>query len=91
MSNDNIVEFPKKESEVTFEDISPDKILRAAIGKLDGCVILGWTKDSENSPSYEYFAASMASGPETLWLLERAKNQLINVTMEDLEDLGYES
>lgn len=75
----NVIEFEKKiEDEITFEDIDPDKVLRAAIGRLSGCIVIGWTK-GEDEDSYMYMSSSIASGPDVLWLLEKTKNELMNV------------
>lgn len=56
-------------------DLQPDSILKEAIGKLDRVVILGWNKDE----GY-YFASSIADGAEVLWLLEKGKFDLMEVT-----------
>lgn len=58
----------------TKADIPPDRVLEAAVGKLDKVVIFGYTKDGE-----EYFASSTADGPDILWLLERCKRNLLNI------------
>jgi hypothetical protein len=80
MSNDNIVEFNKPEViEITLEDMDPDKVLRAAIGNLSGCIVIGWTKDDKEEDQMMYMSSSIASGPEVLWLLEKTKNELLNV------------
>lgn len=65
-----IVRFPG----ITYLDTDPDRALEAAIGKLDGVVIVGFTKDGD-----EYFASSYADGGNTLWLLERFKKMLMEV------------
>ena len=77
----NVIEFEKKiEDEITFEDIDPDKVLRAAIGRLSGCIVIGWTKpQGEDEDSFMYMSSSIASGPDILWLLEKTKNELMNV------------
>jgi hypothetical protein len=59
---------------VTKLDLPPDRVLEQAIGKLEGVVVIGYTKEGN-----EYFASSYASGPECLWLLERCKQELLNV------------
>lgn len=41
---------------------------------LAGFVIAGYTEDGE-----EFFSSTYASGPEALWLLERCKQQLLDV------------
>lgn len=61
-------------SGITRLDMPPDRILEAAKDKLEGVVILGFTKDGD-----EYFASSYADGGEMLWLLERAKKALLSM------------
>jgi len=58
---------------ITSLDLPPDRILDAAKGHMDSCVLLGWNCDGEI-----YFASSIADGGEVLWLLEMAKKQLLN-------------
>ncbi len=58
----------------TKTDISPDRVLEAAAGKLDKVVICGHDKDGEI-----YFASSTADGPSVLWLLERCKRDLLDI------------
>lgn len=55
-------------------DLPPDQILEAAVGKLEGVVIMGWDKDGA-----EYFASSYAAGSTVLWLAERMKKMLLEV------------
>lgn len=69
----NIINF----SGVTSLDIDADQIINACAGKLDSVVIIGVHKDGS-----EYFASSIASGPECLWMLERAKLELLRVVDE---------
>jgi hypothetical protein len=57
---------------VTTLDTPADRVLEAAIGKLDHVVILGYDKDGE-----EYFAANFSDGGEVLWHMERAKMKLL--------------
>lgn len=59
-------------SGITKLDLPPDRILEDAIGKLEGVVILGYTKEGD-----EFFASSYADGGNVLWLLERLKKQLL--------------
>lgn len=65
----NVVNF----TGVTKLDLPPDRMLESAVGKLEGVVLLGYTKDGE-----EYFASSYADGGDMLWLLERAKKALLS-------------
>ncbi len=66
--SDNVVVLPV----ITTLDIDPDRILEEAKGKLESCVIVGYDKAGD-----EFFASSIASGPETSWLLDRAKLKLL--------------
>lgn len=76
----------KKKSKVTLFngitrlDLPPDRILEGAIGKLDSVVLLGYDKDGE-----EYFASSIADGSDVVWLIERAKLELLTITEGDIE------
>ena len=80
MSKDNVVNFPG----VTRLKIDPDKVLNTAVGNLESVVVVGYDKTG-----MEYFAASDPSGPEVLWLLERAKAGLINIAGAMTEDDPY--
>ena len=57
---------------ITTLDIPADRVLQAAVGKLDHVVIIGYDKDGE-----EYFAANFSDGGEVLWHMERAKMKLL--------------
>ena len=57
---------------ITKLDLPTDRILEAAVGRLDSVILIGWTKDSK-----EYFCSSMASTGENLELLERFKRMLL--------------
>lgn len=46
--------------------------------ELEGFVIAGYTEDGE-----EFFSSTYASGPEALWLLERCKQQLLEIVDEN--------
>ena len=59
---------------ITKLDMPPDRILEAAVGELEGVVIMGWDKDGK-----EYFASSYADGGTVLWLAERLKKMLLEV------------
>jgi hypothetical protein len=61
---------------VTKLDLPPDRILADAVGKLEGVVILGYTKEGD-----EFFASSYADGGNVLWLLERLKKQLLEADL----------
>jgi hypothetical protein len=60
---------------VTRLDLPVDRILEGAAGKLESVVLMGYTKDGE-----EYFASSIADGGDVLWLLEKCKQALFEVT-----------
>ena len=59
---------------ITKLDLPPDQILEAAVGKMEGVVIMGW--DAQGN---EYFASSYADGGTVLWLLERLKKHLLDI------------
>lgn len=57
---------------ITHLDLDPQIVLRAASNKkLQDVVIMGYDADGN-----EYFASSMASGPNVLWLMESMKKAL---------------
>lgn len=59
---------------ITTHDVSPDRILRAALkAGMSQVVILGYDADDE-----EYFASSVADCGTVLWLMERCKKALID-------------
>lgn len=69
MASDNVVPL----NTVTSLDVPADRVLaHAAAAGLDGCVVLGWTKDG-----MEYFVSSFADGADVVWLLERCKLLLL--------------
>jgi hypothetical protein len=57
---------------ITKLDLPPDRLLDAAVGKLDRVLIIGIDKDGD-----EYFASSCADGGTALWDMERAKLKLL--------------
>jgi hypothetical protein len=57
---------------ITRLDLPPDRILQAAVGKLEGVVVMGWDHEGK-----EYFASSYADGGTVLWLAERMKKMLL--------------
>ena len=63
---------------VTPLDFDADVIINSALGKLKSVVIVGETEDGE-----EFFSASISGGPETLWMLERAKHKLMGIFDQD--------
>ena len=70
----NVVDFPG----VTYLDLPADKILEGAKDKLEGVIVMGYTKDGN-----EYFASSYADGGDALWLMERFKMALLSVPDEE--------
>lgn len=75
MTTADIFEF----NGVTRLDMDPDRLLQAAVGKLETVVIVGYDKDGR-----EFFASSVADGAESLWLLQRSAHKLL--CMPDAED-----
>ena len=59
---------------VTRLDLPPDRVLEAALGKLEGVIVIGYAKDGS-----EYFTSSYADGGDALWLIERFKMALLTV------------
>jgi hypothetical protein len=70
---ENVVDF----NGITTLDLDPDRVLKAALGKLSSVLVLGEMEDGS-----EYFASSMSDGPNNLWLLERAKLKLLRIVDE---------
>ena len=60
---------------VTRLDLPPDQVLLGAKGNLDGLVLIGYDKDGEL-----YFASTYADGGDVLWLLEKCKQALLEVS-----------
>jgi hypothetical protein len=59
---------------ITQLDLSPERVLEGAKGKLTGVVIAGWDKDGNM-----YLASTFGDRGETLWLLEQAKQELLGI------------
>lgn len=60
---------------VTRLDIPVDRVLdNAALSGMQAVVILGYDEKGEF-----YFASSYADGGDVLWLLEKAKKELLSV------------
>jgi len=68
--SDNVVKFPG----ITKLDLDPDEILKETMGKLDGVIIMGYTKDGADG----YFASSYSDSGEIIWLIERFKHLLLS-------------
>ena len=62
----------------TSLDIHADTVLKEAIGELNEVVIVGTRKDGQ-----EYFASSIADGPNVNWMLDRAKKALLDIADEE--------
>lgn len=71
---DNIVAF----TGVTTLDCPPDRVISAALGKMEAVVIVGRHIDGS-----EYFASSVADGGDVLWMMERAKKALLETPDRD--------
>ena len=62
---------------ITKLDVPVERILDGAQG-LASIVVMGYDQDGN-----EYFASSIASGDEVLWLMERSKMKLLTMSEED--------
>lgn len=62
---------------ITKLDLNPDIVLENTKGKLDNFVIVGFDKDGEL-----YFSSTQADGGDVMWLLEKAKQALLNVELD---------
>ncbi len=70
---DNVVVLPV----ITSLDVLPERVLsKAQEADLDAVVVIGWSKDGD-----VYFASSYADSAQVIYLLERAKHDLLK--MED--------
>ena len=65
-------------SGINCPDITVDRVLEDAIGELNEVVVIGTHKDGR-----EYFASSLADGPNVNWMLDRAKKALIEIVDQD--------
>lgn len=66
---------------LTRHDTNPDDRLQEAVGIVEGCVIVGFDKDGD-----DYFASSYADGADVVFLLERAKYNI----MRKIDELSAE-
>ena len=69
---------------ITTLDLDPDFVLQNNIGKLEGFVLVGYTTDGK-----EYTCSTYGDTPTILWLLERAKKQLLESADYDDEDFDH--
>ncbi len=74
----NVVDF----GGVTRLPTDPDRILKAADGKLETAVVIGWQKDDSGQ---FYFASSEPNSAEVIMLLEIAKRRLLE-SMDELSE-----
>lgn len=63
-------------SGITKLDLDPDIILESLKDKFEGFVIVGYGKDGGE----EIFSSTYADGGTALWLLERCKKKLLEVS-----------
>jgi len=70
LSDNNVVDF----TGITKLNSSPDRALEQAKDKLEGVVIMGYTKEGDS-----YFASSYSDGGTVLWLMEVCKKLLLEV------------
>jgi len=75
-----VLEFKKPEPTETEGDIDADKILEAALGKLQSAIVIGWT-DSRGF----YFAMSQGSVAENLMLLETSKAMILDYMLGGID------
>lgn len=68
-----VIRFPG----ITKLDLDPDLILQEAVGKLEGCVIVGFDKDGN-----DFFASSYADSGDVVYHLERGKWRLMKLEDE---------
>lgn len=66
----NVIDLPV----ITRLDLSPERILEAAKGKLDIAIIIGVDKEGDF-----YFSSTKADGGEVGWWLDMAKRKLFEV------------
>lgn len=67
--SDNVIPL----GNITRLDIPAERVLEAAKDHLEHAVILGWDSDDKL-----YFASTFADGGEVIWLLEKAKKELLS-------------
>jgi len=70
--NDNAQENVVVLNMETRKSIPPDRVLSGALGKLDECVVIGWTREGEL-----YLASSTISKGDILLLLGHANAQTL--------------
>jgi hypothetical protein len=75
-----VLEFKKPEPTDTEGDISPDKVLEAAVGKLKSAIVIGWTDTGGF-----YLAMSQGAIAENLMLLETSKAMIIEYMLGGID------
>ncbi len=68
---------------ITRMDLNPDRVLAAAMGQVQDVVVIGW----DHSGGF-YVASSHASGPDLLWLLEKARHALMASVPDSVSESG---
>lgn len=68
MEDDNVITLDMP----TTLDIPADRVLTAAVGKMQSVMVIGYDLEDE-----EYFASSTADRALLIWWLERAKHKLL--------------
>lgn len=71
MTDDNVVPFPGE----TLNDLPPDRILEAAVGKLESVLVVGVTRDKEF-----YLAASSGDLFQNHYFLSLATRELLDLS-----------
>ena len=67
---------------LTTLDVPIDRVLEGALAaELDAVVVLGYDKNGD-----EYFASSNADGGDVVWLMERMKLKLLQVTDQGISE-----
>ena len=75
-----VIEFKKPEPSETEGDISPDKVLEAALGKLSAVIVIGWTE----SRGF-YLALSQGVLAENLMLLEVSRAMIMDYMLGGID------
>jgi len=65
-----VVEF----TGTTIGEVDPDEVLKSPVGKLETAIVLGVEKETG-----EYYFASSTRKNETLWIVEKFKQYLMEL------------
>ncbi len=68
---------------ITRMDMNPDRVLAAAMGEMQDVVVIGWDRLGAF-----YIGSSHASGPDLLWLLEKARTMLMASVPDSVSESG---